>query len=85
MATVRPTRRKADNPAASATVVRLRNRMSAGNDVVRGFAGAVARELRTKHAAGLPWSTLNDRGEVVFVHPDGTIRTGRSGDSPAVS
>lgn len=85
MATVRRTRRKTEEVAASATIARLRGRASAGNDVVRAFAGAVDRELRAKHAAGLPYSTLNDRGEVVFVHPDGTVRTGRAGDSPAVS
>jgi len=85
MATVRRTRRKTDKVAASATVVRLRNRASAGEAVVRSLAGAVDRELRAKHAAGLPYSTLNARGEVVFVHPDGTVRTGRAGDSPAVA
>jgi hypothetical protein len=84
LATVRRTRRKADKPVISATVTRLRGRASAGADVVRAFAGSVAQELRAKHVAGLPYSTLNDRGEVVFVHPDGTIRTGRAGDSPAV-
>ncbi len=85
MATVRRTRRKTGKVATNATVVRLRNRASAGNDVVRSFAGAVAQELRAKHAAGLPYSTLNARGEVVFVHPDGTVRIGRAGDSPAVA
>ena len=42
---------------------------------------AVGNELRAKHAAGRPYSTLNARGEVVFVHPDGTVRVGRSADS----
>ena len=64
--------------------VRLRNHASAGSEVVRAFAAGVDRELRAKHAAGQPYSTLNARGEVVFVHPDGTVRTGRAGDSPAV-
>ena len=82
MATVRRTRRKTEKVASSATVVRLRGRTAAGKDVVHSFAGAVAQELRAKHTAGLPYSTLNDRGEVVFVHPDGTIRTGRAGDLP---
>jgi hypothetical protein len=85
MATVRRTRRKTDKVPSSATVVRMRGRGSAGKDVVRSFAGAVAQELRARHAAGLPYSTLNDRGEVVFVHPDGTIRSGRTGDAPAIS
>ncbi len=85
MATVRRTRRKTEKAVTSATVVRLRGGASAGKDVVRSLAGAVDRELRAKHAAGLPYSTLNARGEVVFVHPDGTVRTGRAGDSPAAS
>jgi len=85
MATVRRTRRKTEKAATGATVVRLRDRASAGKDVVRSFAGVVDRELRAKHAAGVPYSTLNARGEVVFVHPDGTVRTGRTSDSPAVS
>jgi hypothetical protein len=85
MATVRRTRRKTEKAATSATIVRLRGRASAGKDVVQSLAGAVHRELRAKHAAGVPYSTLNAQGEVVFVHPDGTIRTGRTGDSPAVS
>jgi hypothetical protein len=84
MATVRRTRRKAQKVAPSATLVRLRNHASAGSEVVRSFAAGVDRELRAKHAAGRPYSTLNARGEVVFVHPDGTVRTGRAGDSPAV-
>lgn len=85
MATVRRTRRKTEKVATNPTVVRLRGRAPAENDVVRSFAGAVDRELCAKHAAGLPYSTLNARGEVVFVHPDGTVRTSRAGDSPAVS
>jgi hypothetical protein len=85
MATVRRTRRKAQKAAPSATVLRLRNHASAGSDVVQSLAGAVERELRAKQAAGRPYSTMDARGEVVFVHPDGTIRTGRSGDSPAVT
>lgn len=85
MATVRRTPRKSAKVAATATAVRPRDHASAGYDVVRSFANTVDRELRAKHAAGMPYSTLNARGEVVFVHPDGTIRTGRAGDSPAVS
>lgn len=85
MATVRQTRRKTAKTATGASVVRLRGRASAGTDVVRSFAKAINQELRAKQAAGLPYSTLNAQGEVVFVHPDGTIRTGRAGDSPAVS
>jgi hypothetical protein len=84
MATVRRTRRKTEKLPSSATVVRLRGRAAVGKDVMRSFAGAVDQELRAKHAAGRPYSTLNARGEVVFVHPDGTIRTGRAADSPAV-
>lgn len=85
MATARRIRRKPDKTAPATTATRLRGRASTGSDVVRVFSGAVERELRAKHTAGRPYSTLNDRGEVVFVHPDGTVRTGRSGESPAVS
>ena len=85
MATVRRTRRKTEKVVTSASVVRLRGRTSAGKDVVRSFGDGVAQELRAKHAAGRPYSTLNAQGEVVFVHPDGTVRTGRAGDSPAVA
>jgi hypothetical protein len=85
MASVRRIRRKTDNVAASATVVRLPGQSAAAKDVVRSFASAVGREFDAKRVAGLPYSTLNVRGEVVFVHPDGTVRTGRASDSPAVS
>jgi hypothetical protein len=85
MATVRRTRRKTEKAATGATVVRLRGRATAGTAVVRSFAKAIDQELRAKHAAGRPYSTLNAEGEVVFVHPDGTVRTGRTSDSPAVS
>lgn len=85
MATVRRTRRKADKGTASVTAVRLPNRASPGNDTLRRFAGAIDQALRAKHAAGLPYSTLTAQGDVVFVHPDGTVRTGRAADSPAVS
>ena len=85
MATARRVRRETDKVATTATVSPLRGRASAGTGVVRALAGAVDRELHAKHAAGLPYSTLNDRGEVVFVHPDGVVRTGRAGDSPLVS
>jgi hypothetical protein len=54
---------------------------NSGEAIVRSFATAVAAELHAKHAAGHPYSTLNTRGEVVFVHPDGTVRVGRSADS----
>jgi hypothetical protein len=85
MATVRRTRRKADQVTPNATASRVRQRTSAAQAAVQAFANGVAQDLRAKHAAGLPYSTLNARGEVVFVHPDGTVRTGRSADSPAVS
>ena len=85
MATARRMRHKADDVAPSLTTPRPRLRASAGSSVVRAFAGAVEHELRAKRAAGLPYSILNERGEVVFVHPDGTVRIGRSGGSPAVS
>jgi hypothetical protein len=54
---------------------------NSGEDIVRSFATAVATELRAKHAAGHPYSTLNTCGDVVFVHPDGTVRVGPSADS----
>jgi hypothetical protein len=85
MATVRRTRRKTEKVLTSASVVRLRGRASAGKDAVRSFAAGVAQELGAKHAAGRPYSTLNAQGDVVFVHPDGTVRTGRAADSPAVA
>jgi hypothetical protein len=86
MATVRRTRRKTEKVLTSASVVRLRGRRaSAGKDAVRSFAAGVAQELGAKHAAGRPYSTLNAQGDVVFVHPDGTVRTGRAADSPAVA
>jgi len=85
MATIRRTRRKIDQVSSSAPVAARRVRAPEGKEVVQAFGSAVDRELRAKHTAGLPYSTLNDRGDVVFVHPDGTIRTGRAGDSPAVS
>jgi hypothetical protein len=78
-------RRKTDDAAPSLTTPRSRPRASAGTSVVRAFAGAVEHELRAKRAAGLPYSTVNERGEVVFVHSDGSVRTGRSSDSPAAS
>ncbi|HTW73167.1 MAG TPA: hypothetical protein VME47_25040 [Acetobacteraceae bacterium] len=83
MATARRMRHKIEDAAPNVAKGGLRPRTSAGNEVVRGFAGTVRRELRRKQAAGLPISTLNDRGELVFIHPDGTVRTGRSSDSPA--
>jgi hypothetical protein len=85
MATIRHTRTKAKQDGASASASRPRNRASAGKDVVCAFGIAIDQMLHVKHAAGLPYSTLNARGEVVFVHPDGTVRTGRDSDSPAAS
>ena len=84
MATARRMRRKTDDAAPKAAKGAMRARVSAGNEVVRAFTGTVRSELRRKQAASLPYSTLNDRGELVFVHPDGTVRAGRSSDSPAV-
>ncbi|HUN41436.1 MAG TPA: hypothetical protein VMU81_14185 [Acetobacteraceae bacterium] len=83
MATARRMRRNTEDAAPKVTKGKLGPHASAGNQVVRAFAGTVLRELHRKQAAGLPYSTLNDRGEIVFVHPDGTVRTGRSSDSPA--
>lgn len=71
-------------PARSPKVVALaskRRRLTEAEAVVRSFAAAVSAELRAKHAAGRPYSTMNAAGEVVFVHPDGSVRVGRSADS----
>jgi hypothetical protein len=50
-------------------------------DIMRSFTTAVAAELHAKHTAGHPYSTLNTHGDVVFIHPDGTVRFGSSADS----
>jgi hypothetical protein len=82
MATARRIRTKAD---AEAPKPARRPNTAAAPKAMRTFSGAVTRLVRERHAAGKPYSTLNDRGEVVFVHPDGSIRSGRAADSPVVS
>lgn len=40
------------------------------------FAAAALQAQSRAHVAGTAYATLDSRGRVVFVHPDGSIRLG---------